>query len=245
MWKKTELSSDINTLNKVNLKGPQSIKEALCLNEAKQGFGSAYSDVKDSIHSMMLQHGPMNSIASIREASTDKSVSRVIECRKIQRMATEMEAEAIESGLDPNEVVPVFITVWDDGFDNTAMKSGVGGLNIGTISVLDFETGNMSRLSTFTNVISLSRSSDEHDESMGKLLSELTQLRKPFKTFHKTRGDVYAMVRLLNINRDRVQRNKISGTLNHNGRSNQRWKCVIPPKGEEREPFFSCTECFE
>ena len=243
-WTETNLSEDRNTLNKVNLKSPTSIKKSLNLNDVKHEFGGAYSDVRDSINSMMLQQGPLNSLQAVFNAAKNGDVSSIIECRRLQRMAREMWNEAILEGRDPNEIVPLFVFVWDDGFDNTAMKSGVGGLNMGTISILDLVNGDMTRLKSYTDVITLSRAADDQDKTIGRLLSQLEELRKPFKTFHKSKGEVYAMVRVVNVNRDRVQRNKVSGTLAHNGSSNQRWKYVLPPKGDQRQSFYSCDNCF-
>jgi len=245
-WMQTELSHNKNMLNRINLKGPNSIKRSLNLTDVEHDFGSAYSKVRDSINSMMLRYGPTHTISSVMEQTVgEASVNRVIECRKIQRLTREMESEAIEEGHNPGDIIPVFLAIWDDGFDNTAMKSGIGGLNMGTISCLDLETGNMSRLRAFTDVVSLSRSCEDHDRTVGRLLKELHDLQKPFKVFHKTKGYIHAMVRVINVNRDRVQRNKVSGVLAHNGRCNQRWKYILPPRGEPRQPFYSCSSCFE
>ena len=245
-WMQTRLSSDAKTLNKVNLKGPTSIKKALNISEVKHDSGGAYSDVVDSIHSMMLQQGPMGSLQDILREGSKDVVSTVIQCPKIQVMAREMWDEAILDEKKPDEIVPSFLFIWDDGFDNTESKSGAGGgLSMGTVTALDLKTGNMSRLRANTDVVTLSRSSVSHDETIGRLLSQLQKLRKPFKTFHRTMGFVYAMVRVVNVNRDRVQRNKVAGVLAHNGRCNQRWKYVLPPKGNEREAFYSCDSCFK
>ena len=243
-WMKTDLSSDTNTLKKVNLKGPTSIKKALDINQVKHECQGAYSDIIDSIHSLMLQQGPMTLLQDVLSADTTGVVSTILQCRKVQRMGREMWNEAILDKKDPKKIVPQFVFIWDDGFDNTESKSGVGGLSMGTVTSLDLVTGNMSRLRSHTDVVSLSRSSDDHDKIIGMLLSQLRELRKPFKTFHRTMGEVWAMVRVVNVNRDRVQRNKVCGVLAHNGKYNQRWKYVLPPRGDERETFYSCNSCF-
>ena len=168
-WKKTNLSMTQKTLNKVNMKGPYSIKKALNTSQVKHQFGTAYSDVVGSIHTLMMQEGPSNTISTIIEASMDETVSRVIECEKMRLIGIEMQEEALLEGLNPEDIVPVIVILWDDGFDTTAMKSGISGLNMGTLSVLDFDTGNMSRLRSFTDVISLSRTTTDHDITIGRI----------------------------------------------------------------------------
>ena len=229
-----------------NLTAPTSVKKSLNINQVKYDEGGAYSDVRDSINSMMLQQGPLNSLEDILNQPNDGVVTSIVQSLKLQKIGNEMKNEAIMNGKDPKEIVPQIVFIWDDGFDTTDSKSGTGGgLSMGTLTALDLKTGNMSRLRSQTDVITLSRSTADHDKTIGRVMSQLRELRKPFRTFHKTLGEVWCMVRVVNVNRDRVQRNKVSGVLAHNGRCNQRWKYVLPPKGDARDSFYSCNECFE
>ena len=239
---KTTLPLTRNDLDRSYLKGLNSIKKNLNGVGAYSEKGFAYSLVKHYVDALMIRFGPCNSF-DVLDGDEPEIVKTALESKRARQLLREMRDDCIKLGLNIDDVVPILLAIWDDGFDPSSMNNGIGSLNACTVSAVDFAVGNISRLNAFTDVVSLSRSSEDHDAVLGKLLSELRELKHPFRSYHKQKGECYAIVRVLNCNRDRVQRNKVNFTLAHNGNCTQRWKYVIPPKGDERQKFFACEAC--
>ena len=239
---KTSLPLTRKELDRSYLKGTNSIKKNLNEVGAYSEKGFAYSLVKHYVDSLMIRCGPCNSF-SVLDEDEPTIVRTALDSKRSRQLLREMRDECTRFGLKVDDVVPVLLAIWDDGFDPSSMNNGIGSLNACTVSAIDFALGNVSRLNAFTDVVSLSRSTEDHDAVLGKLLAELQQLKKPFKSYHKHKGECYVIVRVLNCNRDRVQRNKVNFTLAHNGNCTQRWKYVLQPKGEDRQRFYSCEMC--
>ena len=220
-----------------------SISKNLNMFDVTSDGNSAKGKVIDFVHSLMLREGPSNEIWKTVGGLVTERVKNAVDCERARELIKEMYDSAAEKGIPHEKVVPLLVAFFDDGFDPSQQNNGFGGLNLCTLSGLNFEDGNIGRMRSYTDVILLSRTTDDHDRILAGIMEELRCMREPFKTYHKTKGSCYAIVRLFNANRDRVQRDKVTALNAHNGSKTGQFGSVLPTNGPERSSYFSCNTC--
>ena len=176
---------------------------------------------------------------NIPELPESQCIDSNKDCLTSCKLARQLYTDVHSSLPSTTKVMVLYLTLWSDDFEATALRKNVHSTWIKTVSI---SQPNDSTTSTKYNyILALGRKNMDHDSINLKVNDELNELGKmTFRYYGKLKKNIPVVVKVLALSADRPERCTMNHILNHAGLNTRRWRY----SGYVNQKVFpACNSC--